>query len=149
MTEQPVLNRAQKRAQAGEIKRRKRLVSQRQYQHYQTNARRWCVGIRATGRHICGEFEGEWTFPAHVPTYKCHDIAQYATHAPLRWRIIARLVLRYDDGSMETREADAEVGQAQIISELQEAREALMRDLERTANGRYVWDKTYTMECLG
>ena len=58
-------------------------------------------------------------------------------------------MLRYDDGSMETREADAEVGQAQIISELQEAREALMADLERTANERYVWDKFYVMECLG
>lgn len=81
------MNRAQKRAQAGEAKRRKRLVSQRQYKHYQTNARRWCVGIRATGRHIG--------------------------------------------------------------SELQEAREALMADLERTANGRYVWDKLYIMECLG
>ncbi|MAX53492.1 MAG: hypothetical protein CMH22_16065 [Methylophaga sp.] len=143
------MNRAQKRAQAGEIKRRKRLVSQKQYQHYQTNARRWCVGIKATGRHIGGEFEGEWSFPAHIPQRKQQDIATYATHAPLRWRIIARLVLRYDDGSMETREADAEVGQAQIISELQEAREALMRDLERTANGRYVWDKLYLMECLG
>ncbi len=143
------MNRAQKRAQDAEMKRRKRLVSQKQYQHYQTNARRWCVGLRATGRHIGGEFEGEWSFPAHVPASKQHDIALYATHAPLRWRIIARLVLRYDDGSMETREADAEVGQAQIISELQEAREALMADLERTANGRYVWDRLFLMECLG
>lgn len=143
------MNRAQKRAQAGEIKRRKRLVSQKQYQHYQTNARRWCVGIKATGRHVGGEFEGEWSFPAHVPAYKYHDIAQYATRAPLRWRIIARLVLRYDDGSMESREADAEIGQQMLISELQEARDALMADLERTANGRYVWDKLYLMECLG
>ena len=143
------MNRAQKRAQAGEIKRRKRIVSQRQYQHYQTNARRWCVGIRATGRHIGGEFEGEWSFPAHVPVSKQQDIATYATHAPLRWRVIARLVLRYDDGSQETREADAEVGQQMIISELQEAREALMAALERTANGRYVWDRYYQMECLG
>lgn len=106
-------------------------------------------GATRHGRHIGGEFEGEWTFPAHVPVSKQQDIATYATHAPLRWRVIARLVLRYDDGSIETREANAEVGQAQIISELQEAREALMRDLERTANGRYVWDKLYTMECLG
>ena len=143
------MNRAQKRAQAGEIKRRKRIVSQKQYQHYQTNARRWCVGIRATGRHIGGEFEGEWSFPAHVPVSKQQDIATYATHAPLRWRVIARLVLRYDDGSMETREADAEVGQAQIISELQEARNEMMKDLERTANLRYVWDKLFLMECLG
>ena len=143
------MNRAQKRAQAGEIKRRKRIASQAKYQRYQTNARRWCVGIKATGRHIGEEFEGEWTFPAHVPQRKHHDVAMYATHAPMRWRIIARLVLRYDDGSMETREADAEVGQAQIISELQEARNELMKDLERTANLRYVWDKTYTMECLG
>ena len=143
------MNPSQKRAQAGEIKRRKRLVSQKQYQHYKTNARRWCVGLRATGRHIGSEFEGEWSFPAHVPVSKQQDIATYATHAPLRWRIIARLVLRYDDGSQETRESDAEVGQQMLISELQEAREELMADLERTANGRYVWDKTYTMECLG
>tara|TARA_Y100000401_G_scaffold100352_1_gene89171 strand:- start:495 stop:926 length:432 start_codon:yes stop_codon:yes gene_type:complete len=143
------MNRAQKRAQAGEIKRRKRIVSHRQYQHYQATARRWCIGIKATGRHIGGEFEGEWSFPAHVPAYKYQDIATYATHAPLRWRIIARLVLRYDDGSMETREAEAEVGQQMLISELQEARNELMKDLERTANGRYVWDKFYVMECLG
>ena len=143
------MNRAQKRAQAGEIKRRKRLVSQRQYQRYQTNARRWCKGIRAEGRHVGSEFEGEWSFPAHVPAYKYQDIATYATNAPLRWRIIARLVLRYDDGSQETREAEAEIGQQMIISELQEAREALMADLERTANGRYVWDRYYIMECLG
>lgn len=143
------MNRAQKRAQAGEIKRRKRLVSKKQYQHYQTNARRWCVGLRATGRHIGGEFEGEWTFPAHVPVSKQQDIATYAPHAPMRWRIVARLVLRYDDGSHETREAEAEVGQQMIISELQEARDAIMANLERTANGRYVWDRLFLMECLG
>lgn len=58
-------------------------------------------------------------------------------------------MLRYDDGSMETREADAEVGQQMLISELQEARESLMADLERAANGRYVWDRVFIMECLG
>lgn len=143
------MNRHQKRAQAAELKRRQRIAKQTKYQHYQNNARRWCVGMRATGRHIGEEFEGEWTFPAHVPPRKHQDVAMYATHAPMRWRIIARLVLRYDDGSMETREADAEIGQAQIISELQEARNELMRDLEKTANLRYVWDRYYLMECLG
>lgn len=143
------MNRHQKRAQAATAKKRSHVMNQRQYHAYQSRARMWSKGCTATGRHIGEEFEGEWTFPAHVPNDKRQSVAEYATHAPMRWRIIARLVLRYDDGGMETREADAEIGQAQIVSELQEARNELMRDLESTANLRYVWDRTFTMECLG
>ena len=143
------MNRAQKRAQAGEIKRRKRIVSQRQYQHYQSNARRWCVGIRATGRHIGVEFEGEWSFPAHVPAYKYQDIATYATHAPLRWRVTAVCVCRADDGTQYVAEREAECGQVATPSELQELREALMSDCRAEVNARHIWDEFYRMECLG
>lgn len=143
------MNRHQKRAKAATDKKRASKLDQRQYHAYQARARLWSKGCTATGRHIGEEFEGEWSFPAHVPNDKRQSVAEYATHAPMRWRAIARLVLRYDDGSMETREADAEIGQAQIISELQEARNELMKDLERTANMRYVWDRVFILECLG
>ena len=143
------MNRAQKRAQAGEIKRRKRIVSQRQYQHYQTNARRWCVGIRATGRHIGGEFEGEWTFPAHVPVSKQQDIATYATHAPLRWRVTAVCVCRADDGTQYVAEREAECGQASTPFELHDLREELMLQSHDDVNVRHIWDEFYRMECLG
>lgn len=143
------LNRQQRRALEKAQKGRARKMNQPAYHNYQARARMWAKGCTATGRHIGDEFEGEWTFKAHVPADKYQAIAEYATHAPLRWRCIARLVLKYDDGSMETREADGELGQNAIISELQDLRNQLMSDLERTANGRYVWDRYYVMECLG
>lgn len=149
MNAQPHPNRHQRRAQAKASKGRIRKMNQSQYHAYQARARLWAKGCTATGRHIGDEFEGEWTFPAHVPNDKRQSVAEYATHAPLRWRCIARLVLRYDDGATETREADGELGQNAIISELQGLRNQLMDDLKRTANGRYIWDSYFVMECLG
>lgn len=148
MNSQPQLNRSQRRAREKSAKRTATRMDQRQYHAYQARARLWSKGAIATGRHIGGLFESEWEFPAHVPADKRESVAQYATYAPMRWRVIARLVLRYDDGQ-ETREADAECGQAQKIGELMELREQLMRELKASVNARYIWDSYYVMECLG
>lgn len=150
MQAEPHLNRAQRRAREKRTTdRRYAGMSRKQRDAYENRAKLWAKGAVATGRHIGDEFEGEWTFPAHVPNDKRESVAEYATHAPLRWRVIARLVLRYDDGAMEAREADGELGQNAIISELQGLRNQLMDDLKRTANGRYIWDEMFVMECLG
>ena len=149
MQPEPQLNRAQRRAREKRTAdRRYAGMSRKQRDAYENRARLWAKGAVATGRHIDGKFEGEWTFPAHVPVDKRASVADYATYAPMRWRVTARLVLRYDDGT-ETRENEAECSQRQKVAELYELREQLMRELKATANTRFVWDEIYIMECLG
>jgi len=149
MQPEPQLNRAQRRAREKRTTdRRYAGMSRKQRDAYENRARLWAKGAVATGRHIGEEFEGEWTFPAHVPADKRASVADYATYAPMRWKITARLVLRYDDGT-ETRENEAECSQRQKVAELYELREQLMRELKATANTRFVWDEYYVMECLG
>lgn len=143
------LNRAQRRAREKRTAdRRYAGMSRKQRNAYEARAKLWAKGAVATGRHIDGKFEGEWTLPAHVPVDKRESVAQFATHAPMRWRVTARLVLRYDDGT-ETRESEALCGQRQKVAELYELREQLMRELKATANTRFVWDEYYVMACLG
>ena len=149
MQPEPQLNRAQRRAREKRTAdRRYAGMSRKQRDAYENRARLWAKGAVATGRHIDSKFEGEWTFPAYVPADKRASVADYATYAPMRWKITARLVLRYDDGT-ETRENEAECSQRQKVAELYELREQLMRELKATANTRFVWDEYYVMECLG
>lgn len=149
MQPEPQLNRAQRRAREKRTTdRRYAGMSRKQRDAYENRARLWARGAVATGRHIDSKFEGEWTFPAHVPADKRASVADYATYAPMRWRVTACLVLRYDDGT-ETRENEAECSQRQKVAELYELREQLMRELKATANTRFVWDEYYVMECLG
>ncbi len=143
------LNRAQRRAREKRgADRRYAGMSRKQRDAYEARARLWAKGTVATGRHIGEEFEGEWAFPVHVPDDKRASVADYATHAPMRWRVTARLVLRYDDGT-ETRENEAECSQRQNVGELYELREQLMRELKATANTRFVWDEYFILECMG
>jgi hypothetical protein len=149
MQPEPQLNRSQRRAREKRAAdRRYAGMSRKQRDAYENRARLWAKGAVATGRHIDGKFEREWTFPAHVPADKRASVADYATYAPMRWRVTACLVLRYDDGT-ETRENEAECSQRQKVAELYELREQLMRELKATANTRFVWDEYFEMECLG
>lgn len=151
MNSQPQLqlNRKQRRAREKRTAdRRYAGMSRKQRDAYEARAKMWAKGCVATGRHLGDHFEGDWTFPAHVPVDKRESVADYAAHAPMRWKVTAVLVLRYDDGT-ETRESEAECGQAQKVSELRELREQLMRELKAGANTRFVWDELYRMECLG
>jgi|GEM_PF-6201366 len=149
MQPEPQLNRAQRRAREKRAAdRRYAGMSRKQRDAYEARAKLWAKGAMATGRHIDGKFEGEWAFPVHVPADKRASVAQFAAHAPMRWRVTACLVLRYDDGT-ETRESEAVCGQRQKVAELYELREQLMRELKATANTRFVWDEYFILECMG
>lgn len=149
MNAQPQANRQQRRAQAKASKGRIRKMNQSQYHAYQARARLWAKGCTATGRHIGDEFEGEWTFPAHVPNDKRESVAEYATHAPLRWHVTARCVCKADDGSQYIAEREAECGQVATPFELHDLRNELMQRCHDDVNVRHIWDEVYVMECLG
>ena len=147
--EQPQLNRKQRKIEE-KMKADKRYhkMTPKQKKLYSDRARMWSKGCVVTGRHIGGEFETEWAFPAVLPKPKHAAVMDYATHAPMRWKITACVVLRYEKGD-ERRFIEAECSQVQKIAELHDLREQLMRDLKATVNSRYVWDEYFKMECLG
>ena len=144
------MNRAQKRQQAAEIKRRRKLTANgKALAAYADRARLWAKGATLTGRHIGGELEGDWAFAPTVPHDKRQAVAEYATHTPLRWHIVAKCICRTPLGEQYTFEAEAECGQTQHVSELHGLREELMEQCRAQVNARHVWDEVYFMRVLG
>lgn len=83
-----------------------------------------------------------------MPKAKHEDIAAFATHAPLRWHVTAVLVLKYDDGSQDIRENEAECGQLAKVHELTGLRDRLMGELKAKANTRFAWDEYFVLRVM-
>ena len=144
------MNRQARRQQAAETKRRRKLTANgKALAAYADRARLWAKGATLTGRHIGGELEGDWTFAPTVPHDKRQAVAEYATHTPLRWHIVARCICRKPDGDYYIAEAKAECGQAQHVGELHGLREELIWQCRAQVNTRHVWDEVYFMRVLG
>lgn len=143
------MNRAQKRQQAAEVKRKRKFAaSPKAMADYAARARLWARGATLTGRQIGDALEGEWTFAPTVPHYKHRDVADYATHTPLRWHIVARCICRKPDGDDYVMESEAECGQAQKINELRGVRDELMTECHKKVNTKHIWDEVYIMRVL-
>ena len=144
------MNRAQKRQQAAEAKRRRKLTANgKALAAYADRARLWAKGATLTGRHIGGELEGDWTFAPTVPHDKRQAVAEYATHTPLRWHIVAKCICRTPLGEQYGAEVEAECGQAQHVGEMYALREELMQGCYEKVNVLHIWDEVFEMRVLG
>lgn len=143
------LNRQQRRAQKKGTRKRIQKMDQSQYHAYQARARMWSKGHKLVGRHIGGELEAEWHFTGFIKVSRKKAIADYATHAPMRWHITAFCVCHDDDGNRYTAEREAECGQVATPDELTDMRNQLMTWARNDVNPRHVWDEYFEMVCLG
>lgn len=136
------MNRQQRRA-AAKAQRNNRAAQMGRVgiDRYVSRAGRWLVGACYSGIPVVdggvAGLTGSWKFRACVPLDRREPAADYAEHAPMRWRISAEAVFKDDRGDEYIEAVEAETGQAVLIGELSDTWVDLVEQAKNKGNPKH------------